>query len=181
MKRGAKRNGTGPAQTDATQANTFTRRAFVMGAAQGGLGALLAGRMGYIAIAENERYSDLAESNRVHMRLIPPRRGWIIDRYGRPMAVNSSDFRVDLIPDRLEDKDRVVAELARLLDLSAEEVARIREDLAGAAGFQPVPVAEHLSIREIRRGQPAAARTARRVAAARPSRASIPKARRSAT
>ena len=75
----------------------------MLGAGQAGVGALLAGRMGYIAIAENERYSRLAESNRVQMRLIPPRRGWIVDRYGQPMAVNRSDFRVDLIPDQLED------------------------------------------------------------------------------
>ena len=72
--------------------------------------ALLAGRMGYIAIAENERYSGLAESNRVQMRLIPPRRGWIVDRHGQPMAINRSDFRVDLIPDQLEDPERVIAD-----------------------------------------------------------------------
>ena len=38
------------------------------------------------AIAQNQRYSDLAESNRVQMRLIPPRRGWIVDRHGQPIA-----------------------------------------------------------------------------------------------
>ena len=62
--------------------------------------------MGYISIAENERYSDLAESNRVQLRLIPPRRGWIVDRHGQPIAINRSDFRVDLIPDQLEDPER---------------------------------------------------------------------------
>jgi penicillin-binding protein 2 len=134
-----------PPITESSQAYTFTRRAFVIGALQGGLAAVLAGRMGYIAIAQNERYSDLAESNRVQMRLIPPRRGWIVDRYGNPMAVNRSDFRVDLIPDQLEDPDAVIAELTRLLELTPEDVAKIRQDLDAAAGFQPVPVAEHLS------------------------------------
>jgi penicillin-binding protein 2 len=79
------------------------------------------------------------------MRLIPPRRGWIVDRYGQPMAVNRSDFRVDLIPDRIEDRPRILAALAELLELPAEEVARIGDELDAAAGFQPVPVAEHLS------------------------------------
>jgi penicillin-binding protein 2 len=138
----------GPPVTESSQANSFSRRAFFLGTLQAGLGALLAGRMGYIAIAENERYAGLAESNRVHLRLIPPRRGWIIDRHGQPMAVNRSDFRVDLIPDRLEDRDRVIAALARILGLTEEDVARIREDLQAAAGFQPVPVAEHLSFEQ---------------------------------
>ena len=117
----------------------------LVGAAQAGLATVLAARMGYIAIAQNQRYSDLAESNRVQMRLIPPRRGWILDRYGQPMAVNRSDYRVDLIPDQLEDADGVIAELTRLLQLTPDEVAKIRTDLEAAAGFQPVPVAEHLS------------------------------------
>src|SRR5690606_15059703 len=102
-------------------------------------------RMGYIAIAQNQRYSDLSESNRIQERLIPPRRGWIVDRHGQPMAANRSDFRVDLIPDQLEDTERVIAELTRILGLTPEAVAKIREDLEAAAGFQPVPVAEHLS------------------------------------
>lgn len=140
-----RRWGGGPVPTESSVAAIFSRRAFVFGALQTGVGALLAARMGYISIAENERYSDLADSNRIHMRLIPPRRGWIVDRHGQPMAVNRSDFRVDLIPDRLEEPERVIRTLAQILGLTGEDVARIREQLAAAAGFQPVPVAEHLS------------------------------------
>jgi len=134
-----------PPVTEAALTNSFSRRALLIGAGQAGLAALLAGRMGYIAIAQNQRYSDMADSNRIQERLIPPRRGWIVDRHGQPMAVNRSDFRVDLIPDRLEDAERVIAELARILGLAPEDVAKIRQDLEGAQGFQAVPVAEHLS------------------------------------
>ncbi|HET9428006.1 MAG TPA: penicillin-binding protein 2 [Allosphingosinicella sp.] len=140
-----RRRGGAPPITESSQATTFSRRAFLISAGQVSLAAILAGRMGYIAIAQNQRYSDMAESNRVQMRLIPPRRGWIVDRHGQPMAVNRSDYRVDLIPDQLEDADKVIAELTRLLALDPEAVAKIRADLEAAAGFQPVPVAEHLS------------------------------------
>lgn len=143
MKR--RRWGGGPVPTESSQAQTFSRRAFVLGAFQTGVGGLLAARMGYIAIAENQRYSSLADENRISTRLIPPRRGWIVDRFGQPIAVNRSDFRIDLIPDQIEDADRVIATLTRILGLAPEEVTRIRRELAAAAGFQPVPVAEHLS------------------------------------
>jgi penicillin-binding protein 2 len=133
-----------PTITENSQVYTFTRRAMVLGGAQGVLAAALAGRMAYIAIAENERYNTLSESNRVQLRLIPPRRGWIVDRTGQPIAINRSDFRVDLIPDRLKEEDRILAELTRLLELPAEEVERIRHELKRAAGYQPVPVAENL-------------------------------------
>src|SRR5690606_11265301 len=82
---------------------TFERRSCIIGAVQGGVGMLLAARMGYIAVAENEKYEMEAESNRVNLTLIPPRRGWILDRNGSPLASNRADFRVDIIPDRLED------------------------------------------------------------------------------
>ena len=133
-----------PLLTEKSQVFTFTRRSFVLGAAQGGVAALLAARMAYISIAENERYQLLSESNRVQMQLLPPRRGWIIDRYGKPMAINRSDFRVDLIPDRLKEPDRVLSELARLLELPPEEIERIKKELEQAAGYQPVAVAENM-------------------------------------
>ena len=136
--------GSGKNVTEASQSFTFTRRAMVLGGIQGGIGVLLAVRMGWISIAENEHYELLSESNRVNLTLIPPRRGWIIDRHGKPLANNRTDFRVDIIPDRLHDKDATVASLAELLSLDPEEVQRIKEDLKKAAGFQPVQVADKL-------------------------------------
>ena len=133
-----------PLATESSQSYTFSRRAFVLGAAEAGVAVLLAGRMAWLSIAENEHYNILSESNRVQMVLIPPRRGWIVDRHGEPIAINRSDYRVDLIPDQLENPDRIIADLTRLLQLPDEEVQRIRDELAKAAGYQPVPVAENL-------------------------------------
>src|SRR5690554_5596447 len=134
--------------SQATSANslkqTFDRRSFVIGAIQGGTGLLLAARMGYIAVAENERYQMEAESNRVNLSLIPPRRGWILDRNGAPLASNKADFRIDIIPDRLQDREGVVARLSELLGFSAAEEQDLRKRLEDAAGFQPVPVASGL-------------------------------------
>ncbi len=123
---------------------SFSRRTMLIGGVQAGIGLLLAGRMGYIALAENERYKLLAESNRVNMTLIPPRRGWFIDRVGKPIATNRADFRVDIIPDRLVDKDATVRSLAKLLALTPDDVERIERELGEAQGFQPVQVAEGL-------------------------------------
>jgi penicillin-binding protein 2 len=139
-----KRRRARPVVTEHSQAFTFTRRAMVLGAAQGLVATTLGVRMGWLSIAENEHYKLLSESNRVQMRLTPPRRGWIVDRYGHPIAINRSDFRVDLIPDRLKEPERILGELTRLLELPPDEVERIREELSKAAGYQPVPVAENL-------------------------------------
>ena len=130
--------------TEASQNYSFSRRAVVLGGAQAAVGLVLAGRMAWLSIAENAHYSLLAESNRVNLTMIPPRRGWIIDRNGAPIANNRTDFRVDIIPDRLEDEDRVLGLLQHMLLLPPETMNRIRADLKQAAGFQPVEVADKL-------------------------------------
>ena len=130
--------------TQAAQAYSFSRRAWLLGAAQAGVGGLLIGRMGWLAIAENEHYNLLSESNRVSMTMIPPRRGWIVDRNGQPIASNRTDFRVDVIPDRLEDPERVLAQLRSLLSLTDEDLARIRLQLEHSPGFRPVEIAENI-------------------------------------
>ena len=134
-----------PLITENSQVYTFARRAFVLGGLQGGVAALLAARMAYISIAESDRYTLLSEENRVQMVLVPPRRGWIVDRKGQPIAINRSDYRVDLIPDQLKEPDQIIPRLAQLLDLPLDEVERIRKELDQAAGYQPVAVAENLS------------------------------------
>ena len=131
--------------TEAQQNFSFTRRALVLGGAQVAIGAVLAGRMAYISIAQNERYSLLAESNRVNLTLMPPRRGWIVDRSGRPLALNRTAFRIDIIPDRIRDKPRVLGELQKLLALPDDEIQRISTEISKNAGYQPVQVAQNLS------------------------------------
>ncbi len=123
---------------------SFQRRTFLLGAVQGGVGLLLAGRLGYLAVAQNAKYRAASESNRVNLSLIPPRRGWVLDRDGVALAANRADFRVDLIPDRLVDRDATLASLQTLLALSADHVADIRDKIDQSRGFQPVEVASKL-------------------------------------
>ena len=123
---------------------TFTRRAVFVGGVQAAIGLTVAARMSYIAVADNEKYELLAESNRVNLTIIPPRRGWFVDRYGKPIATNRADFRVDIIPDRLVRKDETVRTLAELLTLSTDDVDRIHREIKNAQGFQPVQVAAGL-------------------------------------
>ena len=75
---------------------------------------------------------------------MPPRRGWLVDRNGKPIANNKTDFRVDIIPDRLRDRKKTVATLADLLALDSEELERINRELEQASSFQPVQVATGL-------------------------------------
>jgi penicillin-binding protein 2 len=130
--------------TNTHQSITFSRRMLLLGGAQVAVGGLLVGRLGWLAIAQNEKYQLLSESNRVQLIPVPPRRGWIIDRYGKPIAINKASFRVDIIPQQLDKSHDIVPEVARLLGLEGDDVDRIRRDLVQSRGFQPVSVADNV-------------------------------------
>ena len=105
---------------------------------------LLAGRMGYLAIAENEKYRLESESNRVNLSLIPPRRGWILDRDGAPLALNRADFRVDVVPERLNNPEQTIDQIGELLGLNGPRVADLKAKIEASSGYQPVEVASGL-------------------------------------
>src|SRR4051794_5983922 len=130
--------------TPVHQSLTFSRRMVLLGGAQALVGSVLIGRLGYLAVAQNQKYQLLSESNRVQLIPVPPRRGWIIDRKGKPIAINRSSFRVDIIPQQLVNGPKLVAEVARLLHLLPDEVDRITRELAVSRGFQPVSVADNI-------------------------------------
>src|SRR5690242_1121490 len=116
----------------------------MLGGAQAAVGSLLVGRLGWLAIAQNEKYQLLSENNRVQLIPVPPRRGWLIDRYGKPIAINRASFRVDILPQQLDKNRDIVPEVAKLLDLEPDDVDRIRKELAQSRGFQPVSVADNV-------------------------------------
>lgn len=124
----------------ATLRNSFDRRTLVLGGMQAGVGAMLATRLGYLAVAENEKYQVEAESNRVNLTLIPPRRGWILDRHGTPLASNRADFRVDIVPERMQDGAQTITRLGNLLGLTAIELRDLEDKLEKSHGFAPIEV-----------------------------------------
>lgn len=132
--------------TGSVQSLTFSRRATLLGGASLGIGVVLIGRMGYISVVENSRYKLLSESNRVNFTLIPPRRGWLLDRNEKPIANNKVDFRIDLNPSRVKDIHATIATLRKLLRLEPDEVARINAELRRANNFQPIHVASGLDL-----------------------------------
>lgn len=130
--------------TAAHQSITFSRRMMLVGGAQAAFGGILIARLGYLSVAQNQHYKLLSESNRVQLIIVPPRRGWIVDRKGKPIAINRSDFRVDIIPEQLEHPTETLKTLTEILKLSPDDVDRIIKEMKASRGYQPVQVAENV-------------------------------------
>lgn len=127
-----------------TLKNSFERRSFLIGGLQAGVGVLLAARLGWLALVQNEKYKTASESNRVNLTLIPPRRGIILDRRGAQLASNRVEFRIDIIPERLVDREATVFHLTQLLGFDAVQTQDLQDKLEKAHGYQPVEVVSGL-------------------------------------
>ena len=139
-----------PVTSSASAANDplFTRRAMLIGGGMAAVGGTLAARMSYLAVFEGEKYRLASEDNRVSLRLIPPRRGWIVDRAGLPLASNAPDYRVELIPEQVADLEATLRAVGQVLPLTPEELTRIHADIKRQPRYVPVELAHGLSWRD---------------------------------
>lgn len=129
----------------------FTRRAALLAGGQFGLLAALVGRMYYLQVVESERYHMLAEENRINMRLLPPSRGRILDRFGVPVAINEQNYRVLIKSENTPDVSAVLDRLAMIIPINADEKTRILKEIRRKKKFVPVTVREFLDWEHVAR------------------------------
>lgn len=136
---------------DSRRYKMFTRRALILGGGQLALFGVLAGRMYQLQVLESSRYRLLAEENRINMRLLPPPRGRILDRFGKPMAINRENYRVLMIAERTSDVDGTLDALGRLIPIDDHDRSRILRDVRRYRSFVPVTIRENLNWSEVSR------------------------------
>src|SRR3546814_13613090 len=124
---------------DNERQRSFSRRALLLGGAQSLLLAGLAGSMYYLQVVEADRYKTLAEDNRINLRLLPPPRGRILDRFGLPLATNRQNFRAVLVREHAGDVERVLNALAQLIELDAHDYTRVLRQMSPKPSVLPCP------------------------------------------
>lgn len=136
-------------QNDTDRQSSFTRRAALLAGGQAVLFGVLASRLYYLQVIEADRYKLLAEENRINVRLIQPRRGRIVDRFGVRLADNEQSYRVLLTAEQTSNVDETLAAIADILGLDGAVIARIRDDIGRQRNFVPVEIAEFLSWEDV--------------------------------
>ena len=132
-----------------SQAKVFNRRVAILGAGQALLVSTLVGRMYYLQVVEADKYRLLAEENRINLRLLPPPRGLILDRFGTPLAANFPNYRAMLIAEQTPDLERTLKTFAELVPISERERGKIMKERARNRAFTPILVKEDLSWDEV--------------------------------
>lgn len=133
----------------AAELAAFRRRAAVAMALVGLAFALLAGRYFHLQVTEHATYAARADRNRIKLRPLVPARGLIYDRNGVLLADNVPAYRLEIVPEQVEDLAATLAGLAERITLSEEELERFDELRRGRRGFHPIPLKLRLSEAEV--------------------------------
>ena len=130
---------------DSERHKQFNRRTVILAGGKLALLSALVGRMYYLQVVESKRYQTLADQNRINLRLLPPPRGRIVDRYGTPIAVNQKNYRVVLNLETTMDVEDTLRALGSIIKISEGERRRIMRDIRRKPSFVPVTVRENLN------------------------------------
>ncbi|MEM8937537.1 MAG: penicillin-binding protein 2, partial [Pseudomonadota bacterium] len=78
-------------------------------------------------------------------RILTPRRGEILDRFGGVLASNRKNFRVLLVPEATPDVDGALDKISQIVPVSDEKRARIKRQIRRRGVFTPVEIEDNLS------------------------------------
>ena len=129
--------------------DTFSRRAVIIGVGQGIILSLLGGRLAWLQIAEGEKYKTLSEANRINIKIIPPMRGQIVDRFGIPLADNVQDFQVIITPEQVDNLENALRQLRKVVTIEDRDIKRVLRDVKRNPKFMPIQVRNHLTWDEV--------------------------------
>ncbi|MFQ5785303.1 MAG: penicillin-binding protein 2 [Alphaproteobacteria bacterium] len=136
---------------DLERAKKFSRRTALLAGGKLALLSALVGRLYYLQVVQSNRYTMLADENRINLRLLPPPRGRIFDRLGEPLATNRLNYRVVLISEQASSVTETLDALGRIIPISEHEYRKVLRDIGRKRGFVPITVRENLSWPEVSR------------------------------
>ena len=138
-------------QREAQRHKILTRRAALLAGGQATLLAALAGRMYQLQILESDRYTVLADENRINLQLLAPQRGRILDRFGVPLADNHQNYRLVIVPEQAGEIAATLDALGGLIEIGEAERHRVLREIRRKHPFVPVVIRANLSWDEMAR------------------------------
>jgi penicillin-binding protein 2 len=112
---------------------------------------LLCLRYIYLQVISYQEYTTRSVNNQVKVIPVPPNRGLIYDRRGRPIAENRPAYRLEVVPEKVSDLDGLIAALGRIVELSPDVVEKFQRNRERYREFDSVPLKFNLSESEVAR------------------------------
>jgi len=112
---------------------------------------LLALRFAYLQLVQHDYYRTKAEDNRISVVPLVPNRGLILDRNGVVLARNESQYTLEINPQKVENVEATISQLATVVDVSPRDRNRFRKLRAEVKGADSLPIKTRLTDEEVAR------------------------------
>lgn len=132
-------------KTGQHQKNKFVLRAAVAGLFALVGFALLVTRFWVLQVDRHEGLAARADSNRIAVVPIPPRRGEIMDRNGEVLARNYLSYTLEVVPARAGNLDELYQALMPIVYLSAADQRRFKRRVAETGRYASVVLRNNLN------------------------------------
>ncbi len=126
-------------------------RTLIWGGVQFLMLLLIIVRLFYLQVYQADKFSTMADDNRISTRLLIPPRGEIVDRNGKILAGNRQNFQAMIVAEQTASIEDTLAKVKKILPISEDEEERIREDLKKYRRFVPIKVKDRLNWEETSR------------------------------
>ncbi|MCW8855490.1 MAG: penicillin-binding protein 2 [Gammaproteobacteria bacterium] len=108
-------------------------------------------RLFNLQVLEYQHFDKLSENNRVRLMAIAPNRGLIFDRNGVVLAENRPSYRLEVIPEQVNNMEWLLVELGKLVELDEADIKRFRKAIKRSRPFEGIPLRTKLSDDEVAR------------------------------
>ncbi|MEC7734571.1 MAG: penicillin-binding protein, partial [Pseudomonadota bacterium] len=90
----------------------INRRVFFIGGGMVLLSSLLLSRLWNLQIKQKDKFSLLSDKNRIRLIPVFPERGNFLDRNGKELAINSSNFKLSFVPGDLLSEKQLIEKIS---------------------------------------------------------------------
>lgn len=112
---------------------------------------LLTLRYVYLQLLSYEEFTARSINNQVRIVPVPPNRGLIYDRRGRPVAENRPAYRLQVVPEKAGNLEQTIDALGRIVDLPDDAYENFMENRKRYREFDSVPLKFNLTEKEVAR------------------------------
>jgi penicillin-binding protein 2 len=135
----------------ALEGRLFTRRAMMAFLLVLLAVLMLCLRYFYLQVISHDEFSVRSASNRVRIVPVAPNRGLVYDRRGRPVAQNLPAYRLEVVPEKVEDLDETILALGEIIELPEDLLERFHSARKQHRVFDSVPLKFNLTEEEVAR------------------------------
>jgi penicillin-binding protein 2 len=129
----------------------ISRRMFLLTACKAVVMVGLVGRLISLQINQSTKYKSLSDKNRFREWKLAPERGVIKDFYGQEIASNEPLYQVHLIPENVQNINRLFVRLRGILNITDKKIFYLKKLINKQKPWEPIIISDNLNWSEFSR------------------------------